>query len=86
MDSALLPDGFIERVDAGIQRLDFGLQILLPILVCERQGSSLVFAFIFLSLFFVVMVVSARLTACYTECYYDNQPQIPLSWLSYHHS
>ena len=58
MDSALLPDGFIERVDAGIQRLDFGLQILLPNLVCERQGSSLVFAFIFLSLFFLVMVVS----------------------------
>ena len=72
MDSALLPDGVIERVDAGIQRLDFGLQILLPIFVCERQGSSLVFAFIFLSLFFVVMVVSARLTILDSASSSDN--------------
>ena len=46
-DSAPPPDEFIERVNVGIQRLDFGLQILLPIFVCEKQGSSFVFAFIF---------------------------------------
>ena len=82
-DSAPPPDEFIERVDVGIQRLDFGLQILLLIFVCEKQGSSLVFAFISLSLFFVVMVVIGRLTIWNSVCSYDNQPRNPSSWLSY---